>query len=117
LSALAALCASLFVWFLVVGFLRALLADYAWRRRLYSRRELLSTLSKDCAVLVQSVSSGLAALYRSRTRHVETPPAAASTKILQIQPSARPVSFAFPVFGVCNGGGKGFLWSDQDEID
>ncbi len=33
LSALAALCASLFVWFLIVGFLRALIADYAWRRR------------------------------------------------------------------------------------
>ncbi len=67
LSALAALCASLFVWFLVVGFLRALVADYAWRRRLYSRRELLSTLSKDCTALAQSVCSGLAALYRKQS--------------------------------------------------
>lgn len=117
LSALAALCASLFVWFLVVGFLRALLADYAWRRRVYSRRELLATLSKDCAVLAQRVSSGLAALYRSRPRHLETRPVVASAKILQVRPPARPASFAFPLFGVCNGAGKGFLWSDQDEID
>lgn len=117
LSALAALCASLLVWFLVVGLLRALIADYAWRRRVYSRRELLATLSKDCVVLAQSVSSGLAALYRSRTRNIETPPAAASTTVQQIGPPARPPSFAFPVFGVCNGAGKGFLWSDQDEID
>lgn len=117
LSALAALCALLFVWFLVVGLLHALIADYAWRRRVYSRRELLSTLSRDCAMLAQSVCSGLAALYRSRTRNIETPPAAASTTVQQVPPPVRPVSFAFPVFGVCNGAGKGFLWSDQDEID
>lgn len=117
LSALAALCASLFVWFLVVGFLRALIDDYAWRRRVDSLQELLSTLSKDCAMLAQSVYSGLAALCRSRARHIETNPTATSTKVLQIQPPARPVSFAFPLFGVCNGAGKGFLWSDKDEID
>lgn len=117
LSALAALCAFLFVWFLVVGFLRALLADYAWRRRVYSRRELLATLSKDCVVLAQSVSSGLAALYGSRTRNIETLPAAASTAVQQLPPPTRPVSFAFPLFGVCNGAVNGFLWSDQDEID
>jgi len=117
LCALAALCASLFVWFLVVGFLRALIADYAWRRRVYSRQELLSTLSKDCAALAQRVCSGLAALYRSRPRHIETHPVATSTKVLQIQPTARPASFPFPVFGVCTGAGKGFPWSDKDEID
>ena len=117
LSALAALCASLFVWFLAVGFLRALIADYAWRRRVYSRQELLSTLSKDCEALAQIVWSGLAALYRSRPRHIETHPAALSATVQQIQPPARPVSFAFPVFGVCNGAGKGFLGSDRDQID
>ncbi len=117
LSALAALCVSLFVWFLVVGFLRALVADYAWRRRLYSRRELLSTLSKDSMALAQRVYSGLAELCHSRARHIETHPTAMSTTVQQIRPPARPVSFAFPVFGVCNGAGKGFLWSDRDEID
>ncbi|MGC2500447.1 MAG: hypothetical protein WA374_22070 [Acidobacteriaceae bacterium] len=117
LSALAALCASLFVWFLVVGFLRALIADYAWRRRVYSRQELLSTLSRDCTALAQRVCSGLAALYRSRPRHIETHPVATSTKVLQIQPPAKPASFPFPVFGVCTGAGKGFPWSDKDEID
>jgi hypothetical protein len=117
LSALAAVCASLFIWFLVVGFLRALLADYAWRRRVYSKRELLSTLSKDCGMLVQGVCSGFAALYRSRARHIETPAAAASTAVQQIQPPAKPISFALPLFGVCNGSGKGFRWSEEDEID
>jgi hypothetical protein len=117
LSALAALCASLFVWFLVVGFLRALIADYAWRRRVYSRQELLSTLSKDCAMLAQSMCSGLAALHRSRARHIETNPTTTSTKVLQIQPPARPISFALPLFGVCNGSGKGSRWSEEDEID
>jgi hypothetical protein len=117
LSAFAALCASLFISFLVVGFLRALIADYAWRRRVYSRQELLSTLSKDCAMLAQSLSSGLGALYRSRPRDIETPLAALRTMPQQIQPPARPLSFAFPLFGVCNGAGKGFLWSDREEID
>lgn len=117
LSALAAVCASLFVWFLVVGFLRALIADYAWRRRVHSRQKLLCALSKDCAMLAHSVCSGLAALYRSRTPHIETPPAAAGTTVQQLKPPARPASFAFPVFGVCNEAGKGFPWSDQDEID
>jgi len=117
LSALAALCALLFIWFLGIGFLRALIADYAWQRRLYSRQELLSTLSEDCAALAQRVCSGLAAVYQSRPRHVETHPAAISAEVLQVQPPARPVSFALPLFGVCNGAGKGFLWSDRDEID
>ncbi|MGB6131721.1 MAG: hypothetical protein WBG54_08075 [Acidobacteriaceae bacterium] len=117
LSALATLCASLFVWFLVVGFLRALVADYAWRRRVHSWQELVSTLSQDCTAVAQRVCSGLTALHQSRARHIETHPPAICAKVLQVQPPARPASFAFPLFGVCNGTGKGFLWSDRHEID
>jgi len=117
LFALATLCTTLLVWFLVVGFLRALVADYAWRRRVYSWRELLSTLSKDCAALAQWVFSGLALLYQSTARHTETPPAATSITIQQIQSPASAVSFALSLFGVCNEAGKGFLWSGKDEID
>jgi hypothetical protein len=117
LSALAALCASLFVWFLVVGFLRALVAEYAWRRRLCNWQELLSTLSQDCAAMAERVCSGLAELYRSIPGHTDTHPVGTSAKVLQVQPPARPAAFAFPLFGVCNGTGKGFLWSDTDEID
>ena len=117
LSALAALCAVLFFWFLAVGFLRALIAEYAWRRRVYSRQELISTLSKDSAALASRVCSGLATLYRSGSRQIETHPVATSTKTVQIQPPAKPASFAFPLFGVCNGGGKAYLWSEKDEID
>lgn len=117
LSALAALCASLCVWFLVVGFLRALVADYAWRRRVYSRQELLSNLYKDCAELEHRVCSGLATLYRSRARQIETDPPATSTKVQQIQPPPRPASFAFPLFGVCNGTGGGCLWTERNSIE
>jgi hypothetical protein len=106
LSALAAMCVALGVWFLVIGFLRALIADYAWRRRVYSRRELVSTLSNDCAALAQRVCSGLAALYRTGSRHIETHTVATSTKTVQIQPPAKPASFAFPLFGVYNGAGR-----------
>ena len=88
LSALAALCVALCVWFLGIGFLRALIAEYGWRRRVYSRQELLSTVCKDCTALAQTVCSGLAALYPSRARHIEPHLAAASTKVLQIQPRA-----------------------------
>lgn len=117
LSALVTLCASLFVWFLVVGFVGALITEYAWRRRLCSRHELLSTLFKDCAMLAQSMCSGLAALCRSRARHIETNPTATSTKVLQSQPPARSMSFALPLFGVCSGSEKGPRWSEEDEID
>jgi len=117
LSALAALCVSFFVWFLVVGFLRALVAEYAWRRRLHSWQELVSALSQDRVALTQRVSSGLAASYRSIPRHVDTHSVAKSTKVLQTQSRARLASFAFPLFGVCNGTGKGFRWSDRGEID
>ncbi len=106
LSALVTLCGSLFVWFLVVGFVRALITEYAWRRRVYSRQELLPTLSKDCGMLAQSMCSGLEALYRSGSRYIETHPVATSTKTVQIQPPAKPASFAFPLFGVYNGAGR-----------
>jgi hypothetical protein len=117
LSALATMCVALGAWFLVVGFVRALIAEYAWRRRVYSQRELLSTLSKDCAAMAERVCSGLEALHQSRARHIEAHTVATSTTVAQIQPSARPVSFALPLFGVYNGAGKGFLWSDKGQID
>jgi len=117
LSALTALCLALGVGFLVVGFLRALIADYAWRRRLYSWQELVSTLSQDCTAVAQRVCSGLTALHQSRARHIETHTPAICAKVLQVQPPAWPASFAFPLFGVCNGTGKRFLWSDRHEID
>ncbi|HEX4037750.1 MAG TPA: hypothetical protein VHX37_06805 [Acidobacteriaceae bacterium] len=117
LSALAALCVALCGWWLLIGFLRALIAEYAWRRQLYSRQELLSTLFKDCTALASRVYSGLEALYQSAGKRIETHWAAPSTAIAQTQPPARPASFPFPLFGLYNGTGEACLWSERDEID
>jgi hypothetical protein len=117
LSALAALCVALFTWFLVIGFLRALIAEYAWRQRLNSRQELLSTLLKDCTTLANRVGSRLEALYKSAAWPIELHRAATRTNIAPPQSPPRPVSFAFPVFGVHNGSGQGYLWSEEDEIE
>lgn len=117
LSALAALCIALCAWFLIVGFLRALITEYAWRRRLSPRQELLSSLFKDCTALARRVYTGFEALYQSAARRIEMHQAATSTSVAQIQPAGRPASFPFPLFGVYSGTGQGYLWSQKDEID
>jgi hypothetical protein len=116
-SAIVVLCVALGTWFLLIRFLHALIGEYAWRRRLSSRQELLPRLSKDCAVLARRVRSGLEPLYQSAERRMEMQRAAASTNIDQSRPPTRPASFPFPVFGVCNGTGERYLWSERDEID
>jgi hypothetical protein len=117
LSALAALFVALCAWFLVIGFLRALIAEYAWRRRLYSRQELLSTLFKDCTAFASRFCCGLEALYQSAGKRIETHWAAPSLEIAQTEPPVRPASFPFPLFGLYSGTGDGRLWSERDEID
>ncbi len=117
LSALAALCASLFVWFLVIGFLRVLIADYAWRRGLYSRRELLPSLFNDCTTLASRLCSRVEVLYQNASRRMALHPPVMRTEIVQSVSPARTLSFAIPVFGVHNGKGPGHLWGDNDEID
>lgn len=74
-------------------------------------------LSKDCAVLACTVRSGLEALCQSAARRIEMQRARASANIDQSRPPTRPASFPFPLFGVCNGNGEGYLWSERDEID
>jgi hypothetical protein len=116
-SAVVVLCVALGTWFLLIRFLRGLIGEYAWRRRLSSRQELLPMLSKDCAVLARRVRSGLEALYQSAMRRIEMQRAAASTNIDQSRPPTRRASFPFPLFGVCNGTGEGHLWRERDQID
>jgi hypothetical protein len=117
LSVLAALYLALCVWFLVIGFLRGLIAEYAWRPRLFPRQELLSSLFKDCTALARRVYSGFEALYQDAARRIEMHQAATSTSVAQIQPAARPASFPFPLFGLYNGIGRGYLWSEKNAID
>jgi hypothetical protein len=117
LSAAAVLLAALGAWFLFVGFLRALIGEYAWRRRLTSRQELLPSLFKDCTVLARRVESGIAALHRRAKQRMETHRTAPRPNAVSAEPPARPISFALPLFGVHNGTGRGYPWSEKDEIE
>jgi hypothetical protein len=118
LSALVALCAALCTWFLVIGSFRAVIAEYAWQRRLSAWGEVTPSLIADCAVLARRVCSGLRALYRSAEQRIEAHRAARMTlNIAQPEPTVTPASFPLPLFGVYNGTGEDYLWSERDEIE
>lgn len=118
LSALVALCAALCTWFLVIGFFRAVVAEYAWQRRLSAWHEVTPSLIADCEVLARGVCSGLRALHRRAQQRIEAHQAARMTaKVAQPEPASTPASFPFPFFGVYNGTGEGYLWSEKDELE
>ena len=117
LYAMAMLCVALCAWFLLIGFLRPLITEYAWRRRLSSRQQLLSSLFRDCAVLVQMACAGFAALNRSGARRIETRRTSPNMIAAAAQPPTRCDSFALPLFGIHNETSEGYLWSDGDEIE
>ena len=115
--AVAVFCFTLFGWFCLKGFCLALIAEFAWRRRLSSWQEVLPSLFDECAGLAQRTASGIAALHRSTVRCIETHWPAPSTSIDRAEPIAAPQSFAFALFGVYNGTGEGYVWSEKDEIE
>ncbi len=128
LSAIAALCISIGAWFLVIGFFRALARELAWRRRVSPWQgpspgffDMCRTFLDECQVLTSRACSGLAVLHRSALRRTETCRAAQCTTTCRpetaVEPPAKPASFAFPLFGVYNGTGDGYLWSEKDEIE
>lgn len=118
LSALAALSAALCTWFLVIGFFRAVIAEYAWQRRLSAWHEVTPSLIADCRVLARRVCSGLRALHRTAQLRIQAHRVARMTaNIAQPEPTATPATFPFPLFGVYNGTGEGYLWSEKDEIE
>ncbi|HWG20539.1 MAG TPA: hypothetical protein VG225_08400 [Terracidiphilus sp.] len=104
-------------WLFLKWWCRALLAEFAWRRRLSSWQEVLPSLIEECATLARRFCSGLAALHRSAARRIETHETAPSTTTDHAEPIAKAQSLAFPLFGVHNGTGEGYRWSEQDEIE
>lgn len=118
LSALAALSAALCTWFLVIRFFRAVIAEYAWQRRLSAWHEVTPSLIADCRVLARRVCSGLRALHRTTQLRIQAHRVARMTaNIAQNELIATPASFPFPLFGVHNETGEGYLWSEKDEIE
>jgi hypothetical protein len=114
LSALAALCAALCTWYMLMGFFRAMPSEFAWRRGYSALEELSSSLFEESVSLIRRIQTGLKPLRRSAVRRIETHSAAPSTEIV---PEAKPASFALPLFGVYSGTGKGCLWTERDTID
>jgi hypothetical protein len=117
LSALTALCTALGTWYLLLGFFRALPSEIAWRRRYSAFWESSASFFEEFAALARGVHSGLAALRQSADRRMAMQRPAMRTEIVQSAPSACPPSFAFPLFGVHNGTGGGYLWCEKDEIE
>ncbi len=117
LSALAALCTALGSWYLLMGFFRALPHEIAWRRRFSEFQESSASFFKGCAALAQTVRPGLKASRQIAMRRVATHSAAPRTTVPVISPEAKPTSFALPLFGVYNGTGKGYLWTERDAIE
>ncbi|MGA2652857.1 MAG: hypothetical protein ABSF28_20150 [Terracidiphilus sp.] len=113
----AVFCLALLGWFCLKWWCRTLIAEFAWQRRLFSWREVLPSLFEECATLVQRFSSGVAALHRSAARRVETQMAAPTRNTDRAEPIAKPQTFAFALFGVHNGTGQCYLWSEKNEIE
>ena len=117
LSALVALCAALCSWYLLIGFFRALPAEFSWRRSYSALEELSSSLFEESTALVRRARSRHKPLRRKAVRRLETHSVAPCTKITAIEPETRPASFALPLFGVYNGTGKGYVWTERDAIE
>lgn len=123
LSALAVFCFALFGWFVFSRLIQALIADYAWRRRVSTWRELAPILFADCVALAQRFVSEVAALRSRVSRRIALPrPAprdrpAPRSEIVRSAAPAWAQSFAIPIFGVYNRSGEEYLWSEKDEIE
>ena len=117
LSAIAALCAVLSAWYLLIGFFRTLPSEFAWRRQYSAFEEWYACLFEDCAALGQSLHSRFKTLQRRATRRIETHSAAPCTKITVIAPEAKQASFPIPLFGIYIGTGDGYLWTERDAIE
>ena len=116
LSALAALGGALGTWYLLIGFFRALPAEFAWRRRHSAFQASSVSFFAECAALFRTAYSRYKALHQSAARRMETHNTAPATTHTPRVQEAKPASFALPLFGVYSGTGEGYLWSERDAI-
>jgi hypothetical protein len=117
LSALAAMCTAICSWYLLMGFFRALPSGIAWQDRYSAFRESFESFFEECARLARTAQSGLKALHRAAELRIETHSSVPGRTAPVIVPEVRPASFALPLFGVCNGTGQGYLWTEGDAIE
>jgi hypothetical protein len=119
LTALAALCAALGAWYLLIGFFRALPSEIAWRQQYIAFRESSASFFAECAAQARSLYSRFAELHRSAQRRIALHTPANPAIAVSTEPPKKPFSsFPIPFFGVNDGTGKGgYLWSEKDEIE
>lgn len=70
-----------------------------------------------CAETAQKLCSCVVVLHRRARRCIEWRRAETNHSFASSEPEVRPPSFAIPIFGVYNGTGLGYLWSEKDEIE
>lgn len=96
-------------------------ADWAVERTFERNRswweEPSWSLLDRCAETAQKFCSLVVSLHRRAQLCIATHRAAPNANSAQSEPPARPSSFAIPIFGVYNGTGDGYLWSETDEIE
>jgi hypothetical protein len=87
-----------------------------WEASLSNWAASLSELLDGFSAMVEELHSWLSKTLRSVARKLRAYRACAIKSIVQIEPSARQQSFPLPLFGVYSATGKGYLWSEKDEI-
>ena len=92
-------------------------ADLTWKHQRSPWDESSPSLFDGCAEIAQTVCSCIVSLHRRAKHCIETRQVPMTANITQTEPSIKPQSFAFPLFGVYSGAGKGYLWTERDAIE
>lgn len=117
-SALVVFCVSLCGWFFLRGLIRELISEFAWRRRLAAANEPAPGFFEQCAEWPRRVGFRLASLHRPAPRCMALQSAVSAVTTNRDESPVRSASFALPLFGVCDGTGKGgYRWSQKHEIE
>jgi hypothetical protein len=90
--------------------------DFDWKRPRSPWAASSLALLDGCSAMVEQLHSWLSKVCRGAARNIRVHRAATKENIVQTAPPARPQSFPFPLFGVYSATGKGYLWSEKDEI-